>query len=240
MTLPRAHAADTPVCAIVGAGPGNGLAFAQRFAAAGNRVAMLARDRAKLDALVAQVPGALAITCDASCQSSLERAFAQVHALGSLRTLVYNAGNFVFGDARGTDWDTLETAFRLNCSGCLRATQLALPAMLERGTGEVIVVGATASRRGSAGVLPFAAAKSAQRALAESLARELGPAGIHVAYVVIDGVIDTPHTRAFFEQRAEDFFMRAESIAETVFQLSRQERSAWTFELDLRPFKERW
>ena len=100
--------------------------------------------------------------------------------------------------------------------------------------------GATASLRGGAGTAAFASAKAAQRSLAQSMARSLGPVGIHVAYVVIDGVIDIPRIRGFFKDKPDDFFLKPDDIADTVYHLATQPRSAWSFEVDVRPFGEKW
>jgi NAD(P)-dependent dehydrogenase (short-subunit alcohol dehydrogenase family) len=112
--------------------------------------------------------------------------------------------------------------------------------MLAGGRGTIIVTGATASLRGGANFAAFASGKAAQRSLAQSMARSLGPKGIHVAYVVVDGVIDIPRTRALMPDRPDEKFLRPEDIASSVFHLVQQRRSAWTFELDLRPFTEQW
>jgi NADP-dependent 3-hydroxy acid dehydrogenase YdfG len=225
----------------VGAGPGNGAALARRFAERGDRVALVARDEQRLRAIAREIPRTIAVRGDVTDERSLAAAFAEIGAaLGPVDTLVYNAGNFVPGSIEETNVETLEGAFRVNCSGCLRAVQHVLPGMLERGCGTIVIVGATASRRGAAMALPFAAAKSGQRAMAESMARALGPRGIHVAYVVVDGVVDTEATRAFFADRPDSFFMKPDAVANAIADVARQERSAWTFELDLRPFEERW
>src|SRR4051812_14104652 len=121
------------VCAIVGVGPGNGAAFARRFARDGYRVALLARDETRLRALALTIPNSTAVVCDASREASIAAAFASVAELGSVRTLIYNAGNFVLGSVDDTDAATLEAAFRLNCSGCLAAVQQVLPGMREHG-----------------------------------------------------------------------------------------------------------
>lgn len=228
------------VCAIVGAGPGNGAAMARHFASAGYRVALLARGRHRLESLASTIAGAVAVPCDVTDEVAIARAFAQVSELGRLDTLIYNAGNFVLGTVHDTRPQALEGAFALNCTGCLLAVQRALPGMLARGSGTIIVIGATASRRGSAGALPFATAKAGQRVMAESMARALGPLGIHVAYVTVDGVIDTPDTRLLFSTQPDEFFLQADAVARTVLHLAEQPRSAWTFELELRPFGERW
>src|SRR5690606_33082306 len=106
--------------------------------------------------------------------------------------------------------------------------------------GTILVTGATASLRGGAGFAAFASAKAGQRALAQSMARLLGPKGVHVAYVVIDGVIDMPLTRKLMPDAPQESFLSPDAIAETYWQIASQDRSAWTFELDLRPFGEKW
>ena len=237
---PLESAVGEPLCVVVGAGPGNGAALGRRFARAGRRVALLARDVGRLESLAAEIPGSAAIGCDATDPDSIAQAFARIAALGLVDTLIYNAGNYVLGSVRDTDPGVLETAFAINCTGCLRSVQHVLPAMIERAAGAIVVIGATASRRGAAHTLPFATAKAGQRIMAESMARTLGPLGIHVAYVVIDGAIDTPVMRALLPTQADDFFLRADDIAEAVFQLTQQARSAWSFELDLRPYTEHW
>ena len=112
--------------------------------------------------------------------------------------------------------------------------------MRVQGKGSIIVIGATASLKGAADFVAFASAKAAQRSLTQSLARKLGPEGIHVAYVIIDAMVDMPASRAMVPDAPDSFFARPDDIAESVFFLARQPRSAWTFELDLRPFAERW
>jgi NADP-dependent 3-hydroxy acid dehydrogenase YdfG len=228
------------VCVIVGAGLGNGAAFARRFAQDGYRVALLARDEPRLLALTATIPGSSGFVCDVTNQAAVAEAFGRVAQLGPVRTLIYNAGNFVLGSVDDTDPAALEGAFRVNCGGCLATVQQVLPGMCERGRGEIIVIGATASLRGSAAALPFATAKAGQRAMAQAMARALGPRGIHVAYVVIDGVIEMPTTRQFFADKPDSFFAQADAIADAVAHLVHQRSSAWTFELDLRPYAERW
>ena len=112
--------------------------------------------------------------------------------------------------------------------------------MVEAGRGTILVTGATASLRGGVNFAAFAPAKAAQRSLAQSMARNLGPRGVHVGYVIVDGVIDIPVTRAMLSDRPDDFFLSPDAIAETFWQLAHQDRSAWTFELDVRPFGEKW
>ncbi len=124
--------------------------------------------------------------------------------------------------------------------GLLVAGQAVVPDMLARGAGAIVVTGATASLRGSVGTAAFASAKAGQRSLAQSMARHLGSKGVHVGYVIVDGVIDLAATRARMTDKPDDFFLEPAEIAEAVHFLAHQGRSAWTFELDLRPFGERW
>ncbi|MDH3282962.1 MAG: SDR family NAD(P)-dependent oxidoreductase [Gammaproteobacteria bacterium] len=229
------------VCAVVGAGPGNGRAFAASFHNAGYRVALLARHTDTLSQLKQTVPDAHAFPCDVTVPSQIESAFADIdRELGAVDTLIYNAGAGKFGSIDEVSAGDFELAWRVNALGCLLSVQQVLPGMRTRGSGNIIVIGATASRKGGARFAAFASAKAAQRNLAESMARLLGPEGIHVAYVVIDGVIDLERTRSMFPDQTDEFFMNPAHIADTVFHLSQQPRSAWSFEVDLRPFGERW
>ena len=232
---------QVPVCVIAGAGPGNGAAFARRFKQAGYRVALLARDESRLAALAADVGDAQAFACDVTDAASVTRALGAVREqLGPVEVLLYNAGGGQWGDIDATDPDTLTAAWQVNTLGLLLCAQGVLPDLRARGGGALIVTGATASLRGGANFTAFASAKAAQRSLAQSMARKLGAENIHVALVIVDGVIDTPRTRERMPQRADDAFMRADDVAEAVYFLVRQPQSAWTFELDLRPAGERW
>jgi len=118
--------------------------------------------------------------------------------------------------------------------------QQVIPSMKTNQAGWIVVIGATASLRGGAQSAAFASAKAAQRSLAQSMGRSLGPAGVHVSYVIVDGIIDLERTRASRPDLPDEHFMLPDDIAESVYQLTRQQRSAWTFELDLRPFGEKW
>ncbi len=229
------------VCVVTGVGPGTGAALVRRFAASGHRVAMLARSTETLGKLEAEVPSARGFACDVGDQGSVREAFAQIRTeLGTPTVLLHNAGSGVFSNVMDTPPDLFEAAWRVNALGLLLCTHAVVPGMLETGRGTIVVTGATASLRGGANFAAFASAKAAQRNLAQSMARSLGPRGIHVAYVIVDGVIDIPNTRAMLPDRPDDFFLRADAIAETVHHLAHQDRSAWTFELDVRPFQEKW
>jgi NAD(P)-dependent dehydrogenase (short-subunit alcohol dehydrogenase family) len=160
--------------------------------------------------------------------------------LGPVDVLVQNAGNAVFGDFEAIGPAELESAWRTNVLGFFLCAREAAADMLPRGAGAILVTGATASLRGGAGFAAFAPAKAAQRSLAQSMAKSLGPKGVHVGIVIVDGVIDMPATRGFFRDRPDDFFLRPDAIADSFWHLASQDRSAWTFELDVRPFGERW
>ncbi len=229
------------VCVVVGAGPGNGRAFAARFQQAGYRLALLARRADALARIAEAVPDARAYPCDVTDPRQIESAFQEIRAeFGPVDTLIYNAGAGKFGSIDELTAEDLERAWQVNTRGCFLSVHQVLPDMRARGTGNIIVIGATASRKGGARFAGFASAKAAQRSLAESMARLLGPEGIHVAYAVIDGVIDLERTRAMLPDKPDEFFMDPSHIAETIFHLSQQPRSAWSFEVDLRPFSEKW
>ncbi len=231
----------SPVCAVTGVGPGNGASFSRRFAAAGYRVAMLARSRERLAELEASIPGTMGLAVDVGDEAAVREAFARIRSeLGPVDVLIHNAGSGAFASWDDTTPEQFETAWRTNALGLLQCGQAVTQEMAKAGRGSIVVIGATASRRGGAITAAFASAKAAQRSLAESMARSLWPQGIHVAYLVIDGVIDIPRTRAFFKDKPDEFFLAPDRIADTVHHLVEQDRSAWTFELELRPFGEKW
>jgi NAD(P)-dependent dehydrogenase (short-subunit alcohol dehydrogenase family) len=160
--------------------------------------------------------------------------------LGDLDALIYNAGSGVWGNVEEVKAEDLERSWRVNTLGLFLAAQQAIPAMRRKGEGAIIVVGATASRRGAAGAAAFAQSKMAQRALAESMARHLWPAGIHVALIIVDGVVGGPVTRSRFGNRPDDFYIDPAGVAAITADLTKQDRSAWSFEVEARPFKEKW
>jgi len=228
-------------CVITGVGPGTGAALARRFAAEGYRVAMLARDAERLAQLAGEIPGAAAFPVDVADLDALRSALARVRSqLGEPSVLLHNAVAGGLGSFESVAAEALEQRFRVNVTSLLVLAQELAPAMVAAGRGAIVATGNTSAWRGKAGFAGFAPTKAAQRILAESLARALGPRGVHVAYVVIDAVIDVPWTRKAFPDRPDDFFIRPAGIADAVHHLVHQERSAWTFELDLRPFGESW
>ena len=160
--------------------------------------------------------------------------------MGPVDTLVYNAGTGTWATVEDVVPAALESAFRVNTLGLLLASQQVIPQMKTRGGGNIVVIGATASRRGVARTAGFAPAKAAQRSLAESMARHLWPQKIHVSLIIVDGVVDLPGSRARMKDKPDDFFISPDAVAATAFHLATQHPSAWSFEVEARPFKETW
>jgi NAD(P)-dependent dehydrogenase (short-subunit alcohol dehydrogenase family) len=237
---------ERKVIAILGVGPGLGAAIARRFAAEGFAVGLMARKTASVapvrQALEAAGHQATAIEVDATNARSVAGGFAQLSGtFGAPEVFVYNAGAFVMGGVLEITPEQFEQTWRANCLGGFLGAQQALPAMLKRGRGTVLLTGATASLRGSARFACLAVGKFGLRALAQSMAREFGPQGIHVAHVVVDGQIGNPRTRARFSaDRPEASFLAPDAIAESYWRLHAQDPSAWTLELDLRPAVEKF
>lgn len=210
-----------PVCAITGVGPGNGLALARRFAAAGYQTALIARNEDRLAELAEDVDGARAYPCDVADEEAVEETFAAIASdLGTVDTLLYNAGTAVFGDIDRIDGTDFTGAWQTNALGLFHCVRAVVAGMRSNGQGNIVVTGATASLKGGANFAGFASAKAAQHSLAQSLARQLGPEGIHVAIVIIDGVIDTPRTREMLADKGDDYFLQPDAIAESVYQIT--------------------
>ncbi len=229
------------VAVVAGVGPGIGAALARRFAKAGYAVAMLARNRATLDALEHQIDGARGYQCDVGSADSVAQAFASIRAdLGQADVLLYNAGSGVFADVENITPEQFEASWRVNAYGALLCAREVIPAMKAAAGGSIIFTGATASRRGMPRTAAFAPAKAAQRSLAESMARSLWPSGIHVSLIIVDGVVDLPGTRQAMPEKPDSYFIKPPAVAEIAFQLTCQDRSAWSFEVEARPFGEHW
>ncbi len=230
-----------PVCVVVGVGEGNGAALARAFAREGMALALLARGTDFTSALADELGDARAYPCDVADPASVAEAFARIRAdLGDPTTVLYNAGSGIWGDVESIDLDGFEASWRVNAYGALAVAKQVIPAMKAAGGGTIIFIGATASRRGGPRTAAFAPAKAAQRSLAESMARSLWPAGIHVALVVVDAVVDLPGTRRNMPDKPDSFFLKPDDMAATAVWLAKQPRSAWTFEVDVRPFGENW
>ena len=234
---------NVKVAAVLGVGPGLGAMVARRFAREGFAVGLMARREESLAAAREEVEAlgetALAVTADATDAASVASSFDRVREeLGEPEVFVYNAGAFQMGGILELSPEQFDDCFRANCSGAFYGAQQVLPAMVERERGTIILTGATAALRGSARFAALATGKFGLRALAQSMAREFGPQGIHVAHVVIDGQINTPRLREAQPNREESTTLSPEDIAETYWQLHAQDPTAWTLELDLRPAPE--
>jgi NAD(P)-dependent dehydrogenase (short-subunit alcohol dehydrogenase family) len=222
---------------IVGAGSGLSAALARLFAKEGMRVALAARDVGKLDPLLKET-GARSYACDATERESVDKLFASFVAdIGPPDIVVYNAGYRTRGAI--TELDPAEVLKTLMASayGGFLVAQLAAKAMLARGHGTILITGASASVKGYARSSPFAMGKFALRGLAQSLARELQPQNIHVAHVVIDGGIGRANDPRAAE-RGADGMLDPGAIARAYLELHRQHRSAWAWEIELRPWRE--
>lgn len=226
-----------PVCAVVGIGPKNGEAFARAFHEQGYALAMLSRSTDLSARLAAEFGDSKAYRCDAGDPASVTTAFQQARGdLGPIDTLIYNAGSGSWKSVEELSVEDFQRGWQINALGALVAAQQVIPDMKTKGTGNIIFVGATASLRGMPMTAGFAPAKAAQRILAQSMARHLGPLGIHVAVLIIDGQIGEPDSDAVREGTKLD----PRHIAATAYGLTQQPESARSFEVDLRPMKEKW
>jgi NAD(P)-dependent dehydrogenase (short-subunit alcohol dehydrogenase family) len=238
-----------PVALVVGAGEATGSAVARRFAREGYTACVARRSADKLAPLVAAIEAAggraRAFSCDARREEQVQQLVRTVEEeVGPIEVAVFNVGANVPCSILEETARKYVKIWELAClGGFLVGREVALR-MVPRGRGTILFTGATASLRGGAGFAAFAGAKHGLRALAQSMARELGPNGIHVAHVVVDGAIDTTFIRENFPERYalkdRDGILHPEHIAEAYWQLHRQPRSAWTFEMDLRPWCETW
>lgn len=233
---------STPVLLVTGVGPGTGAAISRRFSLGGYKVAMLARTRERLDALQRELPNAKGYPCDVTDENQLDSVIEAVRrALGAPKVLVHNAVGGAFGNFLEIDPKALALDFQVNTMALLYLARRLAPAMVEAGEGAIVVTGNTSALRGKPRFAGFAPTKAAQRILAESVARELGPKGVHVAYVVIDAVIDLEWTRAMTSKPADDpFFIQPSAIADEIWHVVHQDRSAWSFNVEVRPFQETW
>ncbi len=236
---------STNVAVVLGVGPGLGSAVARRFASEGFAVGLMAQTQEKLTPIHQEIETsggrALSIPVDATDSVTVADAFNQVRSqLGDPEVFVYNAGAFQMGGILEISPQQFEECWKANCFGAFLGAQQVLPAMIERGRGTILLTGATAALRGGARFSCLAVGKFGLRALGQSLAREFGPQGIHVAHIIIDGQIDTPRVRAMRPERDSPTLLAPEAIAETYWQLYRQDATAWTQELDLRPSLEKF
>ena len=238
------------VCLVIGAGDGLGAAIAKAFAAEGHPVVITRRARhlEQLEALAREIgPNAHALGVDARSEEATVALFERVEReIGPLEVVVFNIGANVRFGIRETTSRVFTKVWEMACFAGFLAGREAARHMAPRGGGSILFTGATASMRGRGGYAAFAAAKAGLRLLAQSLARELGPEGIHVAHVVCDGAIDGVFTRERHDEAevqallADDLILKPEDIAQSFVWLHRQPRSAWSHEIDLRPWREQW
>jgi NAD(P)-dependent dehydrogenase (short-subunit alcohol dehydrogenase family) len=231
---------DKQVCLITGVGPGTGSALVRRFAK-DYRVAMIARDGERLDALADALPGVTSYPCNVADTDVLMETMDRIRAqLGAPSVVLHNAVGGGMGDILTVEPRILERNFKINTMALLHLIQGFGPDMVAAGKGAILATGNTSAYRGKASFSPMAPTKAAQRILLESAARSLGPQGVHVSYVAIDAVIDVPWTREWYKDSPDDFFCQPADIAEECFRLTHQPRSAWSFESVIRPFGENW
>ncbi len=234
--------AKAPVAVVVGVGPGLGAAAVRRFAEK-YRVAMIARSEAYLTQLAKELGAGkvIAVPADVSSGEEIARAFEIIRReIGSPEVLIYNAAMRPFGRLMETKPSTFEKTWRVTTFGAFLCAQEVVPEMLQRARGVILFTGATAGVKPFATSAAFGPAKFAMRGLAQVMARDLGPGGIHVAYFNIDGAIDTPFIRERFAAIRDEDMLKPDAIAETYWHVAHQDRSAWTHEVDLRPFKEKF
>lgn len=233
-----------PVAVVIAVGPGTGAALARRFAK-DYAVAINARSADYLHTLGGEIRNGggqvLEIPADISDPKQVASAFAKVRSeLGDPDVLLYNAGSGTWGSIVDITAEQYEASWRVNALGAFVCAKEVAPAMIARGRGVMLFTGATAGVKAGPRSVAFGPAKFAMRGLAQALARDLGPRGIHVAWINIDGGIDIPHVRQRYPQMKDEDLLKPEAIADTYWHVAHQDRSAWSMELELRPFKEKF
>ncbi|MAZ86527.1 MAG: short-chain dehydrogenase [Cellvibrionaceae bacterium] len=230
------------LCLITGVGEGTGASIARRFANSGYQVVMLARNKQRLARLESELPNARSFAVDLENLDQLVEFCSTVKTeFGIPYVIVHNAVRATFEGFLDGKLDDLERNFRVNTTSLFYLVRAFAPEMIKRGDGAIAVTGNTAAFRGVPNYALFSPTKAAQRNFTEALARDLGPKGIHVSYFNIDAVIDVPWTRdRFHPDKPDDFFIKPTDIAEEVFRVAHQPRSAWSFDVEIRPFGEKW
>ena len=232
---------NIPVVVVTGVGPGTGAAIARRFASGGYEVAMLARNRERIVQMERELPNARGFPCDVTDDEQLDATLEAIRTgMGVPKVLIHNAVGGAFGNFMEIDPEVLNQNFQVNTMALLYLARRLAPAMIAAGEGAIVTSGNTSALRGKANFAGFAPTKAAQRILAESIARELGPKGVHVAYVLIDAVIDLAWTRKRWPEAPDGFFIKPAAIADEIWHVVHQDRSAWSFNVEVRPFGETW
>jgi NAD(P)-dependent dehydrogenase (short-subunit alcohol dehydrogenase family) len=230
-----------PLAIVTGVGPGTGSALVRRFHDGGYKVAMLARNEKRLAELARELPDAFAKPCDVADPAALHTTLEVIEAqAGPPKIVIHNAVGGAFGSFLDVAPDVLERNFRINVMALFHLARWAAPRMAAGEGGALIATGNTSAVRGRANFAGFAPTKAAQRILAEAIARDMGPKGVHVAYLLIDAVIDVPWTRERYREKPDDFFIKPAAIADEAWHIAHQPRSAWSFLTEVRPFGEAW
>jgi NAD(P)-dependent dehydrogenase (short-subunit alcohol dehydrogenase family) len=225
----------------VGSSVGTGAALARRFTEGGYSVAMLARNADRLKKHEGSFPGAHGFACDVTDESQVNRAVAAIREqLGAPSVLIHNAVGGTIGSFQDVDPEVMLSNFKVNAMGLLYLARALAPDMVKAESGTIIATGNTSAFRGKPRFAAFAPTKAAQRILAESIARELNPKGVHVSYLMIDAVINVPWTRGLFPDRPDSFFIEPATVADEIWHLVHQTRNGWSFNAEIRPFAEQW
>uniref|UniRef100_A0A7S1BE57 Short-chain dehydrogenase/reductase SDR n=1 Tax=Corethron hystrix TaxID=216773 RepID=A0A7S1BE57_9STRA len=221
------------VCAVFGYGPGIGAAVARKWSKEGYKVALLSRKLEKVEAAEIDIPNSKGFACDVTKPADIVASVEAIErSLGPIDTMIYNAGSGVWTTWDKIDLNLFDLSMKTNCHGLLAATKAVAPGMIRRREGSILVTGATASLRGKPSTIGFAPPKGAQRLLAQGLARDLGPKGVHVALFIIDGGVGVDD--------GDPGKLDPNAIAKTYWDVSNQENTCWSFEVECRPAVEHW
>ena len=232
---------ERPHCLVVGVGAGTGLACVRRFVDGGYKVSMIARHEERLLSFADSIPHTMAYPSDLAEPDNYRATLRRiVDEQGPPKKVVYNAALATFQPYSELDIDLFERNFRVNTTGLLVTAQELAPQMVTAGDGALIITGNTGASRGIPRFVGFSPTKASQRILAESLARELGPQGLHIAYVIIDAMIDMPMVRNRLTDKPDDFFAKPDDIAGEIFHTAHQPPSTRSFLVEIRPFGEPW
>lgn len=232
---------NKPHCLVIGVGKGTGIACVKRFLQEGYQVSMIARHSQRLQNFADENPGSTAYSTDITQIENFRTTLQKIAGeQGHPSVVIYNAAMATFKPYIELTVEELELNFRANTSGLLVTAQELAPAMVDAGNGSIVVTGNTAALRGIPAFIGFAPTKASQRILSESLARELGPLGVHVAYLIIDARIDMPMARKMSPDKPDEYFANPDDIATEIYHTAHQARSAWSSLVQIRPFGEQW
>jgi short-subunit dehydrogenase len=232
---------DRPHCLLIGIGAGTGAACARKFSASGYNVSMIARSEERLQKFAAEIPHTIPYCSDLADATRYRETLDHIAAeQGVPQVILFNATQSTRGVYTEIPIEKFERNFRVNATGLLITAQVFGPAMAARGDGAIIVTGNTAATRGKPNYVGWAPTKAAQLNLAEALARDLGPQGVHVAYVIIDAIIDMPFARRRWTDLPDDAFAKPDDLANEIYRIAHQPKSARSFLVELRPFGENW